>query len=345
MGNTLTSPDMLAGLEEYIAQTLAVMNAGIAQARTAEERKTERLHSNILLWEIDSAQKYILVPSAQAIIARLKPDKGEGHIATLPGTGVWMAIDKPERTNVYFSSIPLAASSYAECHKNVTLDAPMANLATSPWLWTLDVSWRDRPPVSYVYHANRGQWTFNASHKCPTGRCEFTGQAADKWTGWYMCEVCRQDYDYWTNWFPVALMAVQGDFAETEERQAPATITTHEKRPYTRPDGKREVKTMTHIWHIVTFDVSVKSHPAPTPEIQAHEIVHPTWLERAIEDETVLYVAKHIEQTQRTFHHERYINMRGKTIDVRAHDKRIPMSVLHLKQTLYHTIASKEEKS
>lgn len=344
MGNTLAPPHMLDGLEEYIKQTQQAFESSIAQARTSEERKAERLQRNIVFWEIDSAQKYFLVQSTQAMIARLKPDQGEGHITALPGTGIWMALDAPRRTNIYFSSIPLAASSYVEYHRNATLDSQMADLATCPWLWTLDVSQMGKTPISYVYHAGRGQWTFNASHRCPTGRCEFTGKSTDGWAGWYMCERCRPDYDYWTSWFPVALMAVQGEFAETEERQEYPSITTHEKRSYIRPDGKPEVRTIAHTWHIVTFDVSVKHRPAPVPETQEHEIVHPTWLEQAIENETMLYVAKHIEQTQRTFRHERYVNMRGKTIDVRAHDKRIPMSILRLKQTLYRAIASKEEK-
>jgi hypothetical protein len=109
-------------------------------------------------------------------------------------------------------------------------------------------------------------------------------------------------------------MAVNGDFAETAEHKDPVIITTHEGRATRQAGGgaRTDEKKRTHRWHVVTFDLSVKPAP-PQAEYREQDESHaPTWLERAIADETVLYVARHMQETQRTFRHERYTNMRGK---------------------------------
>jgi hypothetical protein len=136
-------------------------------------------------------------------------------------------------------------------------------------------------------------------------------------------------------------MAVNGDFAETEERQDFPQFTEQETRKVRRPSsGKYDEVPVTHTYHVVSFDISMKKRTS-SHSSQSHESDEPTWLEQAMVDETVLYVSKHIAQTQRTFKHERYVNMRGKTIDVRSYDKRIPMSITRLKQTIHKVVASK----
>ena len=152
--------------------------------------------------------------------------------------------------------------------------------------------------------------------------------------------MCKPAFGYWTSWFPTALMAVNLDFADTEERQAPKRRTEQETRKKRTGRGYKET-TVTHAYQVITFDISVKEeHVIPPSPPEHREPSHPTWLEQAIHDEAVLYVDKHIEKFQRTFRHERYVNMRGKTITVCAHDKRIPMSVMRLKQTIYRAITT-----
>lgn len=329
-------------LEEYIESTVCSFDADIARAKTIEERKDWQISKKISLWEVDCARKYKLTSSALAMIARLKPEHSS-PIKQLPGTGIWLALDTPEMSNLYFSSIPQAALSYIEMHHHAVLGPKWQPVVNHPWLWTLDITQIVKHPLSYAYHAERGIWTLNIRQQCPAKQCEMTGQDSDGWPGWYICPACRPAFDYWTAWFPVALMAIQGDFAETEERQEPQIITTHEKRQTQRSGGGYDEKKLTHNWQVITFDLSIKPQQPPTESGEREEPLHPTWLEKAIVDETVIYVAKHIQETQRTFRHERYRNMRGKTIEVRAYDKRVPMSVAHLKQTIYRAVANKAE--
>ncbi|HEY4383310.1 MAG TPA: hypothetical protein VGN34_02385 [Ktedonobacteraceae bacterium] len=103
-------------------------------------------------------------------------------------------------------------------------------------------------------------------------------------------------------------MAVNLDFAETEVRQEPKRFTEREIRKKKSEKGYKEAPVI-HTFHVVTFDLSVKTQAPPIDPLDRDEPSHPTWLERAIQDETVLYVDKHIEQFQRTFKHERYVNM------------------------------------
>jgi hypothetical protein len=341
MGKGQQQVPLVSVLTQYIAQTQQSFERTIANARKAEERKDEQLTCNVMLWEVDAAQKYKLAPSALAMIGRLKPE-GPNPLKALPGTGIWMTLDDERSTTIYFSSIAHATSSYLESHPYVKkLSKVLETIVALPWLWSLEIWMLDSQPLSYVYDAERGKWSFNANHHCPAHLCEKLTVDERHWPSWYICDVCRPRFEYWTSWFPVALMAVNLDFAEVEERQEPKRVTERELRRKRTDRGYKEIS-ITHTYHVITFDISVKTHATPIESLEHGEPSHPTWLEQAIQDETVLYVDKHIEQFPRTFKHERYVNMRGKTIDVCAHDKRIPMSVKRLKQTIYQAIAQRQ---
>jgi hypothetical protein len=295
-----------------------------------------------MLWEVDASQKYRLTSSALAMIARLMPEKkGQCALKSLPGTGIWMTLEDEKRTNVYFSSIAHAATSYFEIHPHARVPKKLETIIAKPWIWDFQVMAMGDHPLLYLYDAEFKRWTLNNVDLCPVHLCEKLAVDNRKWPSWYICDVCRPAFEYWTSWFPVALMAVNLDFAETEEKREPKQLTEREIRKKRVNTGYKETPVL-HTYHVITFDISVKEHVIPASPSEPGEPSHPTWLEQAIKDETVLYVEKHIEQTQRTFKHERYVNMRGKTIDVRPYDKRIPMSVKRLKQTINQAIASYE---
>jgi hypothetical protein len=337
-----TRPSCPSALLEYIGKTQQSFQRDIDDAQTPEERKDWRLTRNITLWEIDAAQKYRLTPSALAMIARLKPESGSSALKALPGTGIWMMLDDGKCSNVYFSSIAHAATSYLEVHPHIKEPPKLLDIIIArPWIWDLQIMAPGMHPLCYFYDADTGKWTLNKIDLCPTQRCEYLGIDSRGWPGWYICDMCKPTFDYWTSWFPVALMAINLDFAETEERQEPKRFIEREIRKQKADQGYKETRVL-HTFHIITFDISVKPHTISKESLEHGEPVHPTWLERAIADETVLYVDRHIEQFPRTFRHERYVNMRGKTIEVQAHDKRIPVSVKKLKQTIYQAIAQHE---
>ncbi len=328
-------------LAQYITQTRQFTEQFAMRAQSPEERKDNELTYKVTMWEIDVAHKYILTPSALAMIDRLMPEHSRGLIETLPGTGIWAALDDPYDTVIYFSSIPHAISSYLEYHPSTKTTEKFEKLASLNWLWTLDVFRRGDNPRSYVYHADRQEWTLNQIAACSSGACSRTAtDQNDAFANWYICDECMPIFQYWTSWFPVALMAINGDFAETEERPELDVVNEQEIRKVQRPkSGRYDDVTVTHTYEIIAFDMSVKTRASEHQ--YDHETSSPTWLEQAIANETVLYVSKHIAQTQRTFKHERYVNMRGKTIDVRSYDKRVPMSINRLKQTIHKVVASK----
>ncbi len=340
-GITRNTPKSI--LAQYITQTRLATERVIMNAQSPEECKDEELTLKVLMWEIDVAHKYKLTPSALAMIKRLMPERSQGIIETLPGTGIWAMLDDSESTVVYFSSIPHAVTSYLECHPGTKITEKLAKLPAISQQWTLDVFRRGDNPRGYVYDASRQQWTLAQAEACVSGACEGIAiDQTDHFPNWYICNECAPVFQYWTSWFPVALMAINGDFAETEEKQEPDVITEQEIRKVRWPgSGRYRDVPVTHAYEIVTFDMSVKTR-THQPH-RDHEPSSPTWLEQAIAAETVLYVSKRVGQSQRTFRHERYVNMRGKTIDVRAYDKRIPMSVKRLKQTIHNAIASKQE--
>ena len=328
-------------LSRYITQTRQFTEQLIMNAQNPEERKEGELSQKVLMWEIDVAHKYKLTPSALAMIRRLMPQRSQGIIETLPGTGIWAMLDDGQSTVAYFSSIAHAITSYLECHPGVKMTQRLAQLSSCPWQWTLDVFSQDSLPRNYLYDANREQWTLAMSQGCASGACHATAiDQTDFFPHWYICDECMPTFEYWTSWFPVALMAIHGDFAQTEERQDLDLLTEQETRKVRRPgSGRYDNVALTHTYEVITFDMSVKTRMSQPPRDQQPS--KPIWLEQAIAAETVLYVCKRIGQTQRTFKHERYVNMRGKTIDVHPYDKRIPMNIQRLKQTIHKAIASK----
>src|SRR5690349_9027353 len=110
------TPMYQSALAMYIAQTRDAFEWHVAHALTDAERKDQRQSMAVMMWEIQTTRKYKLTPSALQMIERLKPDKS-GIIENLPGTGLWANLDDSSRTSIYFSSMPLAALSYAEKHQ------------------------------------------------------------------------------------------------------------------------------------------------------------------------------------------------------------------------------------
>lgn len=329
-------------LKEYTASTIQSFERNIAQTTDPQERRDQRTYCNIMLWEADAAQKYLLKPSAISMITKLMPQI-PSRILTLPGTGVWIVLDTPQWTNLYFSSIPHATTSYLEAHPREHMPRGFQSVVEASWLWNLEITAIGEHPLSYVYDAERRLWTLNKVDLCPTRHCKKLGEDSKRFPNWYICDTCRPKFDHWTAFFPTALMAVNLDFAEEEEPRERTKSAERETRKRRTDQGTQETS-ITHTYHIVTFDISVKPATTTAEPTDYKNISHPTWRERAIEEETILYVDKHIDESQRTFHHERYVNMRGKTITIHAYDKRIPRNVKRLKQTIYQAIAEHKKE-
>src|SRR5947207_3474202 len=137
----------MSALLQYVERTKQSFARNIADAETVEEQRDERLTCDVTLWEVDAAQKYKLTSSALAMIARLKPDKGPNALKALPGTGVWMCLDDEKTTNVYFSSIAHAATSYFEAHPRARMPKNLESIVARPWLWDFQVMARDSHPL------------------------------------------------------------------------------------------------------------------------------------------------------------------------------------------------------
>jgi hypothetical protein len=122
-----------------------------------------------------------------------------------------------------------------------TLPKTLEIVVSLPWLWSLETWEMDSPPLSYVYDADRGRWVLNVNHLCPVHRCEKLVVDERKWPSWYICDVCRPAFEFWTSWCPVALMAVNRDFAEVEERREPKQLTEREMRQKREGQGYKDV--------------------------------------------------------------------------------------------------------
>jgi hypothetical protein len=280
-------------LLKYIRQTRQHNEEDALKAKSMAESKSIRQNLDILMWEVDTAHKYHLTISALEMInALMSKPYGPCVIEKLPGTGIWMTLDNPlQPTDIFFSCLSHAASSYADHNPKIRLTDENTKMAMHPWRWDMTVYVRNIDPdlargarsFAYWYNAHDQQWTLSPAMQdpnigCRTG-CELIS-TQNQWPSWYICDECRSMFNFYTSFFPIALMAVNGDFAETEERQELPQFTEQETRKIRRSgSGKYDEVPVTHTYHIVSFDMSVKKHASShTP--QSHESDGPTWLEQ-----------------------------------------------------------------
>jgi hypothetical protein len=216
-------------------------------------------------------------------------------------------------------------------------------------LWGLNILAEDGGTImNLIYDQSVTAWRVPEIRHCPTGQCKqlmTPEEMHDRgvFTNWELCDGCQQIATYFSRWFPIALLAIAGEFAEEAEpveREITETIIRKEKRPNS---GKYDEHTEEVHFKIVTFDASVKRKAVIEPDREPHE-AGPSWLDLAIEQNSVVYVKRGFGKTTRHLNPTK--NPRWKferDVPVRAYQKRVPMTVANLQKVITRVVASKYE--
>jgi hypothetical protein len=295
---------------------------------------------------------------------RREPDPDiETPIIHLPGGPIWVELERPVYTNVgenaiaglFFASVDHEVEWQLSQPHRPAMRAVFEQMRREPGesaKWNLHFIDTTGHPFSYYeYFEESRAWSIIADpHLCPTGECIVQADPRTPedtslrhlWT----CTYCNTIMGMWRSWFVTCLLAVQGEFAVSEAStwQVEREQTTRKvRRPGT---AKYDEVPVAHDYYLVQFDASMKrsvSLPGDaSPETRG------SWIAAALEIDpaSVIYVRRGFGQSQRELDPDRNPYWRAKrTVEVRAHVRRVPMKVNALQKKITRVVASRYEPS
>jgi hypothetical protein len=344
----------------YTARRLRAENS-LAQLRrlgaTSQELRTATVVERAMLLAAQRTRYYEFAPSALALVSHLMQDGEKGsetHIAQLPEMHVFVRFAGAIDLGVY---APVQGLFFADPLRSF-MDLVAQDASVRP-VFSADLERRQEAGglprtltllredgeiiLAILYDAARGLWHLSDLHVCPDHACVKT---QEKPAIWQPCSSCQKFLDYFSRWLPIALLALAGEFASEPEpvlREQEEEITYKQQRP---GSGRYDEKRQRTRWQIVTFDASVRRRqPARHDVPERDEATRSTWLDLAVEKGTVLYVNRRIGQTTRKLDPKRNARWKyAREVTVKAHPRRVPMSVERLSRLITRVVSSREEK-
>lgn len=336
---------------------LAKLGAGSAEMRTAAA-----VERSILL-AVGRARYYLFEDSALALVARLmmEPQGRSGtHIREMPQMHLFARFASPIQPEDYEPVWGLFFADPASAFRALVAQDTSARALFTDQLyrpgealpWTLSLLGANGDTiVNLLYDTESSAWCLPEAHVCPAGACTLTPTPAQV-TGvpgaaavWSVCPGCAALRDYFARWVPIALLAVAGEFATTEEpvlREQSEEVVYKEKRP---GSGKYDEKRVRVGWQVLTFDAVAVRRRAPDDAAGPDAAEKPSWLDLAIERGAVLYVRRSFGKSTRRLDPTRNARWKyAREVPVRGYSKRVPMSVERLSHTITRVVASGEEE-
>jgi hypothetical protein len=296
----------------------------------------------------------------------LDPDI-ETPVVQLPSGPIWLELEQPilavngAIAGIFFSCADREAEQMLAEERRAGMREVLKASVRQPgqdYEWSMHfISSDGTPTTRYKYQEEARTWSIVPAarpedEQCPTGECR---EQPRQGGGFDIlpCAFCATVLAYWRSWLVTALLAIQGEFAATEAAEWPRR-SEQTTRKVKRPNSPKydEIK-VTHDYYLVSFDASVRKvrpeRPAlaePEPE-QQKSAPRGSWVAAAqeIDPESVVYVRHDFATTQRRLDPERNPRWKAKrTVDVRAHSKRLPMKVENLQRRITRVVASRYEQ-
>lgn len=287
-------------------------------------------------------------------------------IMNLPDSPIWLELEEPviaangEIAGVFFTCADREVAQMLAEERRAGMREVLKASVRQPgqeYRWSVHfLSGDGAPSTRYEYRESSRAWfivpSATGQEICPTGECK-EQRLEDGSFDIVPCAFCVTVLAYWRSWLVTALLAVQGEFAATETAQWPRRSESTMRKVKRPHSGKYDEIKVTHDYYLVSFDASIKKvspeRPAraePEPE-QREGIQRGSWVAaaREINPESVVYVRHDFGQLQRRLDPERNPRWKTKrTVDVRAHSKRLPMKVESVQKRITRVIASQYEQ-
>ena len=309
-----------------------------------------RLAQDMLLSALDTSKKYLLDETAIRIIRSLMPEPKRTAIFPYdPLTHLWiefgtlmdMAVRDSAGQSVGIQNIAalwvMDAADYARS------ELPRALSFTENMIAVSVIDATGTTILGLVYWKDIRAWAFPPSHECEFGLCEKVEGALDQPSYYRPCVMHQAMIAFLSNFLATTLLAARGDFAIEEEPEPLPRVEQIATRKERAAKGKYKERQVSHTFTRLTFDITKKKGSTGCHEKQeCAERSGPTWLEKAKEEGTVFYWRRPVAYPNgRTLDPERNPRWKyARTVAVKTHPKRIPMSTKRLKNTITRLIAT-----
>lgn len=312
-----------------------------------------RLAQHMLLSALDTSKKYLLDETAIRIIRAIMPEPKRPAIFPYdPLTHLWIELGTLMDMTVRDSAgqevgiQQIAAFWVMDTADYARSALPRALSFTKNMIAVSLVDASGTAILGLVYWKDTRTWAFPPSHECEFGLCEKVGGNAPDQPSYYRpCPMHQAAIAFLSNFLATTLLAARGDFALEEEPEPLPQIEQTATRKERAVKGKYKERRVSHTFTRLTFDITKKKSKTSSQEKQERtERSGPTWLERAKEEGTVFYWQRPVSYPNgRTLDPERNSRWRyARTVPVRTHPKRIPMSTKRLKNTITKLIATRD---
>ena len=296
--------------EEVIAQT----SSPLQYERADQTRQS-----------VEQAHKYVWMHSAWLMVEALRHHT-ESHedLLRLPAQHIYIELEQPRE---------ICGGQFAACSfLHLSEDAHMVQR----WQYAIvDREGRTRWLMFYEHHVNTRQevWTLPKEYQCPTQQCRVKQTTSG--ILFCLCALCQEKVSFYSSWLTVALRMLAGDFQECLEMQKPEEIfETSMKSEQDATSGQIKEKRVLRRFRVVGY-YDACTHREATPRNKRGSWMSNKPLAESAYDvnpHAIIYVQIQPRDHTRTYKHERYVHMQGKTQRIDPKPRLQPMTIARFRQ-------------
>lgn len=317
-------------------------------------RSSFYLARDAMLTALDRAKKYILDETAIRTIEAVMPDSNKSAaipLALLEGhrwieLGIPLDLTLRDRSGHEIAFEDVAAIWVMDpAQEKSTRSDPFLDF-TGKMIAVSLIDTTGVTALGLVYWKNTQSWVLPTNYPCELNLCKCVQGSADQPSYQQPCQAHQTLINFFSNFLVTTLLAARGDFAMEEEPEPLPSVEQQAVRKERVAKGKFKERQVRHTFTRITFNITRKRSKTASGQGQQEraERAGPTWLEKAKEEGTVFYwqrlVAHPNGRTLDPEHNPRWKYAR--TVPVRTHPKRIPMSTKRLKNTITKLIATRD---
>lgn len=261
---------------------------------------------------IDRSHKYLWMQSAWTMTEALRHNT-DGTSLQLPENHVYIELEQPRQLH----GQDIAAFSFFRQQEQC---------------WTLSLIDPTGQTVWKAIYEN-SEWKLPHGYVCPQQACQ-TEKQGDI-TTYLLCSACQEHIHDYTSWITTALRMIHGDFQEEVEVKEPEyVVETTSKRVYDNEAKQvKNVKVRYRYRVIRYFDASRTSVTHPQTKRGSWMANRPIAKDaNEVNPEAIIYVRIQPKEHDRTYRHQRYTNVRGKTQHIEPPPRLQPMTIATFRQ-------------
>jgi len=274
---------------------------------------------------IESADKYLWMHSAWTMTEALRPTMGAIDLLRLPSTNTYIELEQPHIVH----EAQFAACSF--------LQLPAGTDSVQRKLYSiLDIEGKAHWKMLYEYKDAKqpGRWALPQDYQCPVQQCG--REQTPEGVIFHLCDRCQKRASHFTTWLAIALGMIAGDYQEQVELREPEeVIETSKKYVYDEQSGATIEKTVLRRFRVIRYyDACVQRHSSAPRSRRGSWMTNRPLAESEydVNPDALIYVLIRPKDYDRTYLHQRFVNMYGKTQHIDPKRRLQPMTIARLRQ-------------